>query len=467
MGRTLTIVERMHEGLQTFTLFSDTDSEWAKAEFDADRERVQERVCEFLGLPAPEALCREAHLAIEERNQARAECDKWKSEARVERESARTARLAICEALGGLGDAPHEKILSRIKEAGQVNVKLTNRVIGLAADHEALKSTALDAQCNLCFALAERNDARKERDKADTDLRAALGELGTVRAQYETATEQYAQKQKAERELQERATNNALFQRDDARIERDKARSECEALGVSLERNKITIERLTSERDEARRTSGEINFMTGELVTRADLVRQRDEARQVRDAWIRAHDTDLEAHRRVVGERDRALERVERLMSERDAQAQARDAIAASQARLCEQLAEMRKERDALKEKALDKLAKRAYENGEAKGFWEPQQGRNDRVAAVERMASKLALIHSEVSEALEVIRKNEVNNLSPHGISCTWLEEEIADVLIRCFDFAHAYGLGLDNAVALKMAYNESRPHKHGGKVI
>ena len=370
MGRMLTIKENL-SGIYVYSL---DEGGCSVLEGTPSRERVQERVCEFLGLPSPAALHREAHLALEERNQARAERDKWKSE------------------------------------------------------------------------------------------------LGTVRAQLKTAAEQhalYAQQQTAERELQDRVTSNALFQRGDARVERDKALRKCDA---ALSENKAL---------EGTAFNAQFDLCFA-LAERDDARKERDEARHELEASrTDAHErglrdgeriAEIEAQRdearRVVGERDRALACVKRLTSERDAQAQARDATAVSLAGVCKQITEMRKERDALKLDKLDKLAKRAYENGKAKGFWkEPPYA--DYGLCVERMASKLALIHSEVSEALEVVRKKPLAEPSPHGIACTWLEEEIADVLIRCFAFAHAYGLGLDNAVAVKMAYNESRPHKHGGKVI
>src|SRR5262245_5049068 len=66
-----------------------------------------------------------------------------------------------------------------------------------------------------------------------------------------------------------------------------------------------------------------------------------------------------------------------------------------------------------------------------------------------------LMLIVSEVSEAMEVERKNLMDDHLPHR---RMAEVELADVLIRLFDYAGAYGYDLDGAVAEKRAYNAQR---------
>lgn len=69
--------------------------------------------------------------------------------------------------------------------------------------------------------------------------------------------------------------------------------------------------------------------------------------------------------------------------------------------------------------------------------------------------AEKIALIHSEVSEALEGLRKDKQDEHLPHRKS---IEVELADAVIRIADLACALRLDLGAAIAEKMAYNAQR---------
>lgn len=97
----------------------------------------------------------------------------------------------------------------------------------------------------------------------------------------------------------------------------------------------------------------------------------------------------------------------------------------------------------------ISELVKMAHENAKEKGFWDDWEGSNKLHAT----ATRLALIHSEVSEALEAMRHNDKENF----------EEELADTCIRIFDLCGGLGIDLEKAIIEKMVRNEKRPYKHG----
>jgi len=88
-----------------------------------------------------------------------------------------------------------------------------------------------------------------------------------------------------------------------------------------------------------------------------------------------------------------------------------------------------------------------------SKGWW--QAPRTD--------GELIALMHSELSEALEAARQG--NPPSEHIPEFSGVEEEMADLLIRVFDAAGARGWRLAEAVCAKMDFNQGRPYRHEKK--
>ena len=104
-------------------------------------------------------------------------------------------------------------------------------------------------------------------------------------------------------------------------------------------------------------------------------------------------------------------------------------------------------------EESFDKTALRAYKINRDNGWWE--QDRND--------GELIALMHSELSEALEALRHG--NPSSDKIVNFSAIEEELADVIIRIMDMAFARGFRVGDAVEAKLLYNKTRGYKHGGK--
>lgn len=78
-------------------------------------------------------------------------------------------------------------------------------------------------------------------------------------------------------------------------------------------------------------------------------------------------------------------------------------------------------------------------------------------------VGEKIALMHSELSEALEAFRKGVQPCDKP--IPVNNVEEEFADVIIRILDLAGKMNLDIASALLYKSEYNKTRGYKHGGK--
>jgi len=78
----------------------------------------------------------------------------------------------------------------------------------------------------------------------------------------------------------------------------------------------------------------------------------------------------------------------------------------------------------------------------------------------------RLCLIHSSISRTLEFFRDGENDLLGQKG---EWrgVPAGLGEIVNHTFDMAFVMGIDLADAIHVKMAFNKTRPHKHGRKVL
>lgn len=131
----------------------------------------------------------------------------------------------------------------------------------------------------------------------------------------------------------------------------------------------------------------------------------------------------------------------------------------------------------------LNEWAARALAIATQKGFHDTEKDLETALAgnaalraevASLQTARRLALIHSEVSEALEACRKGKRAGLTAFKADGETkeafekhikdsFEDELADAVIRLLELVACENIDIETHVRLKMEYNAARPHKFG----
>lgn len=108
---------------------------------------------------------------------------------------------------------------------------------------------------------------------------------------------------------------------------------------------------------------------------------------------------------------------------------------------------------------------KRTYEINHANGWWSDEDIAKMAANDPDRWLILMALVHSEVSEAVEDIRIGNFTETARLGGKPCGLPSELGDIVIRVFDACHGAGIDLQGVIERKLAYNATRAKKHGGK--
>jgi NTP pyrophosphatase (non-canonical NTP hydrolase) len=111
----------------------------------------------------------------------------------------------------------------------------------------------------------------------------------------------------------------------------------------------------------------------------------------------------------------------------------------------------------------INRATERSHGDAVKAGWWTNLKT-GESTIGTRNKGEMLMLMVSEIAEAMEGERKNLMDEKLPHRKAA---EVELADCLIRIFDYAGAYGYDLGGAVIEKLEYNRRRAdHKPENRV-
>jgi NTP pyrophosphatase (non-canonical NTP hydrolase) len=103
------------------------------------------------------------------------------------------------------------------------------------------------------------------------------------------------------------------------------------------------------------------------------------------------------------------------------------------------------------------------HDGARQRGWYSGELGDKTKV----RIASLLCLIHSEVSEALEDLRNDQMIAYKIGEYKVAGFPTELADIVIRVLDMAEWLGIDMEKEIAAKNKYNKERGYRHGNKAL
>lgn len=115
---------------------------------------------------------------------------------------------------------------------------------------------------------------------------------------------------------------------------------------------------------------------------------------------------------------------------------------------------------------AIARVAHQVHDVNAKNGWWEDREaiasahphGKHQVILAA------LALVTTEISEAVEAIRKHDQTTWSDTKTKDTFARE-LAGATLRIMDLAVWTGVDLGEAIRAELEANKGRGHKHGGK--